>query len=982
MTAGVATYSFLPWLRSGVATEITRRDGTRTGAPRAEIPITVELDAAGDPREATAALALYGPGEITGIDTRVVIRAAPQPGASDAVPSELPMAEFDEPDFPWRYTPATADARSRVRPWLILAVLADEDITEDTPGGADGRRPAITVTNAAALPRLDQSWAWAHVQVEGYDPASETLQAIVADQPARVRARLLAPRRLDPYRTYTAVLVPAFERGRLAGLGEPVGDDVDGLAEAWAAGDVAVRLPVYYRWSFRTGAGGDFEQLARRLTAFSAGPDVGVRELDVRTPDPALPPASNRPLPVQGALVSPAARPGTWSSPARATFQEELAALLNAPADALATENAPRIVAPPLWGSWLAAQDRLTVLTGDEAQPPPQPLWFHELNGDPRLRVAAGLGAEIVRRQDQQLMAAAWDQVRGIVEANQALRRGQLAREASATLHRRHFAALDTDTFLQVTAPLQAHVAAEPRTTVRHLLASSPIPDGTLDGQFRRIRRSAGPRRAGAGSGALLPRLNSGQLRSRPPSTAPTGMLAPERVLSAGAARRGAVRGELIPTGPLQPPASWRPGVAGGVVHPGSPAPQVPVPVGGDPSADPAAAAAVDRFRLAFADFAAQIEAPVPAGPVLREADLSGVRNALLDELDPRVTIPAALSARLTVASWVSRATDDPLEPIMAAPEFDRPMYEALREAEPQWLLSGAGSLLPDTVSLAESDERFIEAFMVGLNHEMARELLYHGYPTDQRGTYFRQFWDSRGHVTADGDAAGPDTLRDILPVPDWDPAAGLGVNSGRTPPPSADNLVLLIRGELLRRYPNTMVYAVKAILDTGGDRTLGTVERHPIFTGRIEPDITFAGFNLTAGQVRGATGPGHRQAADQGWYFVLSEHPSEPRFGLDADNGAYGGRPAGWRDLNWAHTAASAEDLAALGYLDLDADLPDTTAVVAAAGDPDLAWHARHGRGAKGSNGSDLAWITFQPPFRVAIHGSDMLAGSGDGRR
>jgi len=222
-----------------------------------------------------------------------------------------------------------------------------------------------------------------------------------------VRARLLAPRRLDPHRAYTAVLVPAFERGRLAGLGEPVGDDVDGLAEAWAPEDVAVRLPVYYRWSFRTGAGGDFEQLARRLTAFSAGPDVGVRELDVRTPDPALPPASNRPLPIQGALVSPAARPGTWSSPARATFQEKLAALLNAPADALATENAPRIVAPPLWGSWLAAQDRLTVLTGDEDQMPPQPLWFHELNGDPRLRVAAGLGAEIVRRQDQQLMAAA-----------------------------------------------------------------------------------------------------------------------------------------------------------------------------------------------------------------------------------------------------------------------------------------------------------------------------------------------------------------------------------------------------------------------------------------------------------------------------------------------------------------------------------------------------------------------------------------------
>ena len=32
---------------------------------------------------------------------------------------------------------------------------------------------------------------------------------------------------------------------------------------------------------------------------------------------------------------------------------------------------------------------------------------------------------------------------------------------------------------------------------------------------------------------------------------------------------------------------------------------------------------------------------------------------------------------------------------------------------------------------------------MVGLNHEMARELLWREYPTDQRGSYFRQFWDA-----------------------------------------------------------------------------------------------------------------------------------------------------------------------------------------------------------------------------------------------
>ena len=34
---------------------------------------------------------------------------------------------------------------------------------------------------------------------------------------------------------------------------------------------------------------------------------------------------------------------------------------------------------------------------------------------------------------------------------------------------------------------------------------------------------------------------------------------------------------------------------------------------------------------------------------------------------------------------------------------------------------------------------------MVGLNHEMMRELLWREYPTDQRGTAFHRFWGRSG---------------------------------------------------------------------------------------------------------------------------------------------------------------------------------------------------------------------------------------------
>jgi hypothetical protein len=430
------------------------------------------------------------------------------------------------------------------------------------------------------------------------------------------------------------------------------------------------------------------------------------------------------------------------------------------------------------------------------------------------------------------------------------------------------------------------------------------------------------------------------------------------------------LRNEAVRARPLP---GYRPGVAAGLlgevdrVH-------RPQPVGGVPATDPATADAIRRFQSAFADLADATSAPPGPGAVFRRADLPAVRSVLATKMDPRRTIPESIRHRMTIAPWVRWEAEDPLEPVMVAPEFDTPMYEPLRDLGQDWLLPGAGSIPPDTVTLLTANQRFVEAYMAGLSHEMARELLYHEYPTDQRGTYFRQFWDVRGHVPPAGATPDPEALRDIRRIHAWNRDRGLGANTGRTPPPNEEHVVLLVKGELLRRYPNTIVYAVQAFRGTDGRRALGTSERHPIFSGRLEPDMSFFGFDVLPGEVRGPTGAEAHAAADQGWYFVLQEHPTEPRFGLDAENGEYSAKPSTWNDLNWAHLAESEDALNALRYVDLDADLPDTTAIVPAAGEPALAWHASRGRGATGSNGSDLAWITLQRPFRVAIHGSDML--------
>ena len=58
-------------------------------------------------------------------------------------------------------------------------------------------------------------------------------------------------------------------------------------------------------------------------------------------------------------------------------------------------------------------------------------------------------------------------------------------------------------------------------------------------------------------------------------------------------------------------------------------------------------------------------------------------------------------------------------------------------------------------------------------------------------------------------------------------------------------NLVLLIRGELLRRYPNTVVLADPRDR-AGHPEHRRHVSSRPIFAGYLEPDISFFGFDLT----------------------------------------------------------------------------------------------------------------------------------------
>jgi hypothetical protein len=314
-----------------------------------------------------------------------------------------------------------------------------------------------------------------------------------------------------------------------------------------------------------------------------------------------------------------------------------------------------------------------------------------------------------------------------------------------------------------------------------------------------------------------------------------------------------------------------------------------------------------------------------------------------LASIEPAKVVVTAVTASFTIGSPPLQV-DDPLEPVMDAPSFPQPMYEALRDLSQDYLLPGLEHVPPNTVQLLQTNAKFIESFMVGLNMEMGRELLWRDYPTDQRGTYFQQFWDTA--------AAGAAPKLDIIPITQWGGRA-LGTTAVGA---GGDKVVLLIRGELLRRYPNTVIYAVRAVL-SGTKRTLSTIaadEVHPIFRGTLEPDVTFIGFNLTPAEV----------VASPGWFFVLQQQPTEPRFGMDDD--PFGPGESGvipelktWNDLNWAHVAPTPTALQALSHVSVKkVTLTPTT--------KQLATWAR--------NSAYMASITKQLPARVAIHASEMI--------
>ncbi|MEH1163950.1 hypothetical protein V6V47_01030 [Micromonospora sp. CPCC 205539] len=874
--------TYLPWVRAGLVATVTNPDPLSGALPaHTTFPVTAAA-ATGDSRSVD--IRLMGPGDVTGIDPGLITAVQPTDGAIEVEPNYFCVAELPSADLPWMFTPA-APNQDRLRPFLVLVVVPAE-ANPLTPGAAD-RLPVLHVTDASTeLPDLAQSYAWAHAEVPSVAGLAESARTTGI-------ARLMCPRLLASRTAYVAAVVPAFEPGRLSGLGLPLPDG-DTIRPAW---DTAVAgpvdLPVYHSWTFTTGDDGDFEALATRLRRVRLGADTEAGRLAVVDAQAGLPALTDWRFP--GALGRcPDPLPG-------ADFTGPLTALVDGTALAAGLP-----VPPPSYGGRHAADGTLAATTKP---------WLRRLNLDPRYRAAAALGTRIVQEHQEALMAAAWAQIGEVETANALLRQGQLARAAAVAVHAR-LATLSPAALVQLAGPMLTRLR-EPATgtTLAHRVAVSWVPGRLTSGAFRRALRPRGPLtgRTGRTAADLLAAVDAGT-PVVPPRGRPDGIVTIDAQTPDGFPDWCTITPKDLQeyAGRPQPPANatqWRDLVAAlAAVHRTKPPCTAPSPAGG----------------------------PVP---------LATAKTAILAATDPHRTVPARIGARVAGPPGWSPA--DPLAPILATPRIDTPLSRDLIALSPDLLLPGIADLPAEAVSAVPANRRFIEALMIGANQEMMRELLWRGYPTDQRGTPLHRFWDRNGSLGGAGDD---------IPAIDEHWTGELGTHQTGDPA----QVVLVVRGELLRRYPRTQIYAVRAEWVDGRRRPVAVPaalpvgdpahpERYPAFGGILPPDVAYVGFDLPD-DVRGDADP---TAGRPGWFFVFQQPRAQTRFGLDAtrSESVPGQGPA---DLSWPAVTVSPS-----GHVDLAGPLSDL---------------ALPGWGLQATS-ADLAQWCEQKPYRVAIHASDLLA-------
>lgn len=785
-------FTLLPSVRTAVGGRATAPEAGRT---RRQVRIGVQVVAGGaahgTPHPVGAEV--LGAADIVALDTAMIAGTEPGHSARAVEPNYFPYVDFVDCDFLWRYS-LDVGGPNRVRPWLLLVVLEASEFRH--LGRGAGPLPRIEVfTPATSLPNPDQSWAFAHVQV-ARTALDGDLQQVLGSAPETCHARLLCPRRLRDNTPYTMFLVPTYEAGRLTGIG--VAASVQPWdAYAWDPSSTnPVELPYYAHWTFRTSTLEDFESLVRRLRPVASNdgsPHGGTRTVFAGRPgyyddvdEPTLT------FEAEGALQQVGftrQEPLIAQTPLTPRLERTLTAAIESdlPADQVdGPEHEDPLVALPVYGRHFAQPDAIDA----EAATTP---WVHQVNLDTRMRLAAGVGARIVRRHQERFAQQCWEQVGAVREANDIRARLQLLGRLTEVLVDKHLAPLSAGAAGQIATSL-LHVVKTPfggNRTAKADLRVRGVPDGYDSPLVRRL------------------------VAKRPDVTVTP------RTSSADRARRAIDHGGLLGgLESLTPPTEAE--LRGAVRR-----------------TEARRAVATDVSDLAHV-IPFDLAAVHPASFAHPSFEVGQVDDAqIVQSVVARIRdVPMRKAGDLIDGPHVAERMT--LEPLVRRPRLPVPLSAHIAEEDVNHLLPNVGALPDNSVTLVVENQTFIEALLAGANHEMNRELRWREFPVSMTGAPFTRFWRTgRPPEDASGD--------DVRQLRTW--TGALGTHQRRAGDP---RLTLVVTGDLVRRYADLMVAANHQVIPQGGvwKASRGTTT-HPVFAGVIGDATAFYGFDLSVDEVR-----------------------------------------------------------------------------------------------------------------------------------
>ncbi len=843
------TINVIPNLRLGLSAGATLSDNAGRQSRKIELQATAGIEAAGNWETAgSKEVILKGPADVIGIRESEIARCMPVAGSNDFPYNFFPFIEFNEPDFLWRYSVPTTTSKEKMHPWLALVVLENNgSFSMKQVSLAKGWTiTRLTVNDGKILPDISNLWAWAHVHFLGDVNSSKDCENRLRNFPDTNCCRLICPVQLSGGKPYTAFLVPAYEAGRRAALGEDVEVNLKDNLKPWnAVAGKAFDLPVFYQWSFTASEYGEFEELVKKIKKPGqvdalTGMKVDLSENGLIS-TAALLKDTNTNAAVfnfQAALV-----PVTSTNPDTAVlnkFKEEMQKQL---VEQIPTDDEDPLVTIPVYG-----QSFSNDLAADLNNPDS---WLSELNSHPAYRIAAAAGAQIVQQNQDEYIAMYMEHINTVAELTEKIRLAEMSASIEASMHKQHlrklpaerrvFVALQQND-LEANWELDESGLPKGSTTLRSrkYFGNNAIkrfaPDAVTE-QKKFLKAHIELRMTGRTTANVAPALQpnaKSTLRADIVDMKPVDVATLAEVIYRPEKALDMIEAKLVKVG----------GTTGSKIR----------EISGISIKDP-------KLLLSLIN-----RNPSLLKQIMTENTYTVRGRGTFELTTAKGILVSGTITRKSTGSSKLQALYDELNKI----EIPYTTSTLLRLYSKDLMMIGMDALTINSAIMMKPNQSYIESFMMGMNHEMSKILLWREICLPPKLSLFRHFWPSIfGSSQADYD--------DIMPLSQWKGTDRLGTHSASGSP--QPETILLIKGDLVKCFPDLDIIAVQVqpngtvnndtwqsvLMNRENDTNFEV--KMPMFLDKVAHDTLLIGF-------------GELQKGKS--YFVFTEPMCLPRFGLD----------------------------------------------------------------------------------------------------